>query len=296
MSPAAGTLRIWAPRHCSVADHPLARAESRERTLRAQFAVTVVFGLLAGRALARARPARAAPLDRRGRRGRAARRRRADRARAPARARVRADRERSRGAAAARPSRTSARACAIAATAAGSRARSTSSRCSPTRASGGRRSTPTTRPCAPRMPSSLEIARLLRELPSVRARGVALVTRLVRDGATSPLYQGPAPAPARGARPHPARARPSLTVQPRNGAASGPEPRLAGCPRRSRSLPAAPTACASWRPSSACSASRPRCSCAAASTDAAAARAFLEQRRAAARPARAGRHGRGLRR
>ena len=39
----------------------------------------------------------------------------------------------------------------------------------------------------------LEIARLLRELPSVSARGVALVTRLVRDGATSPLYQGPAP-------------------------------------------------------------------------------------------------------
>jgi hypothetical protein len=38
-----------------------------------------------------------------------------------------------------------------------------------------------------------EIARLLRELPDVRARGVALVTRLVRDGATSPLYQGPAP-------------------------------------------------------------------------------------------------------
>ncbi len=38
----------------------------------------------------------------------------------------------------------------------------------------------------------LEIAHLLRELPSVRARGVALVTRLVRDGATSPLYQGPA--------------------------------------------------------------------------------------------------------
>jgi hypothetical protein len=39
----------------------------------------------------------------------------------------------------------------------------------------------------------LEIATLLRELPSVRARGVALVTRLVRDGATSPLYHGPAP-------------------------------------------------------------------------------------------------------
>ena len=37
-----------------------------------------------------------------------------------------------------------------------------------------------------------EIARLLRELPNVRARGVALVTRLIRDGATSPLYQGPA--------------------------------------------------------------------------------------------------------
>jgi hypothetical protein len=38
-----------------------------------------------------------------------------------------------------------------------------------------------------------EIATLLRELPSVRARGVALVTRLIRDGATSPLYQGPPP-------------------------------------------------------------------------------------------------------
>jgi hypothetical protein len=37
-----------------------------------------------------------------------------------------------------------------------------------------------------------EIARLLRELPTVRAVGVALVTRLIRDGATSPLYQGPA--------------------------------------------------------------------------------------------------------
>jgi hypothetical protein len=36
-----------------------------------------------------------------------------------------------------------------------------------------------------------EIARLLRELPTVRARGVALVTSLIRDGATSPLYQGP---------------------------------------------------------------------------------------------------------
>jgi hypothetical protein len=38
-----------------------------------------------------------------------------------------------------------------------------------------------------------EIARLLRDMPNVRARGVALATRLVRDGATSPLYQGPAP-------------------------------------------------------------------------------------------------------
>jgi hypothetical protein len=38
-----------------------------------------------------------------------------------------------------------------------------------------------------------EIARLLRDLPNVHARGVALATRLVRDGATSPLYQGPAP-------------------------------------------------------------------------------------------------------
>lgn len=37
-----------------------------------------------------------------------------------------------------------------------------------------------------------EVARLLRELPTVRACGVALVTRLIRDGATSPLYQGPA--------------------------------------------------------------------------------------------------------
>jgi hypothetical protein len=39
----------------------------------------------------------------------------------------------------------------------------------------------------------IEVARLLRELPTVRARGVALVTRLIRDGATSPLYRGPAP-------------------------------------------------------------------------------------------------------
>jgi hypothetical protein len=38
-----------------------------------------------------------------------------------------------------------------------------------------------------------EIARLLRDLPNVRALGVALVTRLLRDGATSPLYQGPGP-------------------------------------------------------------------------------------------------------
>jgi hypothetical protein len=36
-----------------------------------------------------------------------------------------------------------------------------------------------------------ELSRLLRELPTVRARGVALVTSLIRDGATSPLYQGP---------------------------------------------------------------------------------------------------------
>ena len=41
--------------------------------------------------------------------------------------------------------------------------------------------------------SCIEVARLLRELPTVRARGVALVTRLIRDGATSPLYRGPAP-------------------------------------------------------------------------------------------------------
>jgi hypothetical protein len=38
-----------------------------------------------------------------------------------------------------------------------------------------------------------EIAALLRELPAVRARGVALVTSLIREGATSPLYRGPAP-------------------------------------------------------------------------------------------------------
>lgn len=42
-------------------------------------------------------------------------------------------------------------------------------------------------------PELRELSRLLRELPAVRARGVALVTSLVRDGATSPLYQGPAP-------------------------------------------------------------------------------------------------------
>ena len=44
-----------------------------------------------------------------------------------------------------------------------------------------------------RATSCIEVARLLRELPTVRARGVALVTRLIRDGATSPLYRGPAP-------------------------------------------------------------------------------------------------------
>ena len=112
---------------------------------------------------------------------------------APARAGLRADRERPRGAAAARRSRASARACATAATAASSRARSTSSRCS-------RESREWWTPIYADRESVraaqrelLEIARLLRELPSVRARGVALVTRLVRDGATSPLYQGPAP-------------------------------------------------------------------------------------------------------
>lgn len=38
-----------------------------------------------------------------------------------------------------------------------------------------------------------EVATLLRDLPIVRARGVALVTRLVREAGTSPLYHGPAP-------------------------------------------------------------------------------------------------------
>ena len=37
-----------------------------------------------------------------------------------------------------------------------------------------------------------EIASLLREQPTVPARGVALVTTLIREGATSPLYRGTA--------------------------------------------------------------------------------------------------------
>jgi hypothetical protein len=37
-----------------------------------------------------------------------------------------------------------------------------------------------------------EIASLLREQPTVQARGVALVTSLIREGATSPLYRGTA--------------------------------------------------------------------------------------------------------
>jgi hypothetical protein len=39
-----------------------------------------------------------------------------------------------------------------------------------------------------------EIAALLRERRAIRARGVALVTALICEGATSPLYRGPAPA------------------------------------------------------------------------------------------------------
>ena len=54
------------------ADHPLVRAESQERTLRAQFAVTVVFGFVAALALAAARRGRAAAVGRRERRRRRA--------------------------------------------------------------------------------------------------------------------------------------------------------------------------------------------------------------------------------
>ena len=240
-------------------DHPLARAESRMRTLRAQFAVTVVLGLamLASRRCS-GRP-RCISGRRSGRLG-GALVAHAVRARQPARAAlelIASGREELPLAS----SRASAPGCAIAATAAASRARSTSS--APTR----RRREWWSPVYADRdavhaaRDELHEIARLLRELPSVRARGVALVTRLVRDGATSPLYQGPGAAAARGARPHPARAHPALTLARPRGAASGPRPRLAGCPRRSRSLPAAPTRCAGSPPSSASSASRPRCSC-----------------------------------
>ena len=94
--------------------------------------------------------------------------------------------------------------------------------------------------------SCTEVARLLRELPNVRARGVALVTQADprrRDLTALPRAR---PAAARGARPHPARAHRALDATRPRGAASGPRPRLAGCPRRSRSLRAAPTRCAGW--------------------------------------------------
>ncbi len=107
-------------------EHPLARADSRLRTLRAQLAVTVVFGFVASLALAAARSARAA--SRRSARAVVAgvlALARVRRPRAPARARLRAHRERPRGAAAAGRGERAQPPAATAATATGWRARST---------------------------------------------------------------------------------------------------------------------------------------------------------------------------
>jgi hypothetical protein len=174
------------------ADHPLARADSRERTLRAQFAVTVVFGLVAALASPLLGPAAsrlslgatavaafflaAAFVARLRLRARAFELIASGREELPLdvvaqeRSRLRDRRYRRRLASTLQvitlqpPSR---------------------ELWSPIYAD--RASVQATRA------ELLEIARLLRELPSVSARGVALVTRLVRDGATSPLYHGPAP-------------------------------------------------------------------------------------------------------
>ena len=241
-------------------EHPLSRADSRMRTLRAQLAVTVVLGLAMLACLAAARSVRTASGGRgRGRLG-ADRGGHPVRARQPARAGAGADRERPRGVAAARRGeRAQPAERPPLPPPAGANARRDPRR-SRRRRSGGRPCTPTARRWRTRARSCTEVARLLRELPNVRARGVALVTQAdprrrnltalprarPRSCARSSAASGTCSSSARATRPR--------------GAASGPRPRLAGCPRRSRSLRAAPTRCAGWPARSACSVSRPRCS------------------------------------
>ena len=176
-------------------DHPLARAESRLRTLqRAARGDGRCSASRCWRCSRRAGVGRAASGARRGGRlGALLRRRRPVRPRQPARASARADRERPRGVAAAgRRERAHAAERSPLPPPPGAHAGRDPCRAA-TRTSGGRPCTPTATRCTPRATSCTEVARLLRELPNVRARGVALVTRLIRDGATSPLYRGPAP-------------------------------------------------------------------------------------------------------
>jgi hypothetical protein len=172
-------------------DHPLARAESQERTLRAQFAVTVVFGLIAGvlspllgqpalrlsmgAAAVAALFLSAAYVARIRLRGRAFELIASGREELPVEA-IASERSRLRDR---RYRHKLARTLQVI-----TLQPYTREWWSPIYAD--RASVVAARS------ELLEIARLLRDLPSVSARGVALVTSLVRDGATSPLYQGPA--------------------------------------------------------------------------------------------------------
>jgi hypothetical protein len=172
-------------------DHPLARAESQERTLRAQFAVTVVFGLVVGvlspllgqpavrlsmgAAAVAAFFLSAAFVARIRLRGRAFELIASGREELPVEA-IASERSRLRDRSYRRKLARTLQVITL--------QPQTREWWSPIYAD--RASVVAARP------ELLEVARLLRDLPSVSARGVALVTRLVRDGATSPLYQGPA--------------------------------------------------------------------------------------------------------
>ncbi len=196
---------------CSEHDHPLARAESRERLLRAQFAVTVAFGVVA---------ALLAPFARR---ARAAARRSAPtvvagalRAGAPSLAHLRL-RERAfeliasgREELPLRGGRERARASPRPPLPPPARAHARRDhRCSRARATGGRRSTPTTRPCTPPAPSCARSPACCASCPT-RA-GPRRRARHAPDPRRRHLaaLPGPGAAPARGARAHPARARPA---------------------------------------------------------------------------------------
>jgi hypothetical protein len=172
-------------------DHPLARAESQERTLRAQFAVTVVFGIVAGllspllgeaawrlsvgAAAVAAFFLAAAFVARLRLRGRAFELIASGREDLPLES-IASERSRLRDQAYRRKLARTLQVITLQPEARDWWTPTYADRASVVAARA----------------DLLEIARLLRDLPSVSARGVALVTALVRDGATSPLYQGPA--------------------------------------------------------------------------------------------------------